>query len=84
QVFVDRCVMDHNAGRLSAEIAAEAKLYTTELLGRVADQCVQLHGGYGFMLEYPITRLFASARVHRIWAGSSEIMREIIGRSLGL
>ncbi|MCW5851355.1 MAG: acyl-CoA dehydrogenase family protein, partial [Anaerolineae bacterium] len=81
QVFVDRCVMDHNAGRLSAEIAAEAKLYTTELLGRVADQCVQLHGGYGFMLEYPITRLFASARVHRIWAGSSEIMREIIGRS---
>ncbi len=84
QVFVDRCVMDHNAGHLTAEIAAEAKLYTTELLGRVADQCVQLHGGYGFMLEYPITRLFASARVHRIWAGSSEIMREIIGRSLGL
>ena len=84
QVFVDRCVMDHNAGRLTADIAAEAKLYTTELLGRVADQCVQLHGGYGFMLEYPITRLFASARVHRIWAGSSEIMREIIGRALGL
>ncbi len=83
QVFVDRCVMDFNAGELTAEIAAEAKLWTTELLWRVVDQCVQLFGGYGYMWEYPITRMFANARVHRVWAGSSEIMREIIGRSLG-
>jgi len=84
EVFVDRCVMDHVAGTLTAEVAAEAKLFCTELLGRVADQCVQIHGGYGYMWEYPITRLYANARIHRIWAGTSEIMKEIIGRSLGI
>jgi alkylation response protein AidB-like acyl-CoA dehydrogenase len=82
QVFLDRCVMDLNAGELTPEIAAQAKLWTSELAGRVTDQCVQFYGGYGFMWEYPITRLYASARIHRIWAGTTEIMKEIISRSL--
>ena len=74
----------YNAGRLSAELAAEAKLLATELAGRVADACVQLHGGAGYMDEYRIGRLYTDARVMRIFAGTSEIMKEIIGRSLGL
>lgn len=84
QVFVDRCVMDHNEGKLSAEVAAEAKLFTSELEGWVTDECLQLHGGAGYMDEYPISRLYANARVSRIYAGSSEIMKEIIARSMGL
>ncbi len=84
QVFVDRCVMDHNAGKLKDDIAAEAKLWTTELLCKVVDQCVQLHGGAGYMWEYPITRMYANARIQRIFAGTSEIMKEIIGRAEGL
>ena len=82
--FVDRCVEEHNKGTLSADDAAKAKLWTSELEGRVTDQCVQLHGGNGYMDEYPISRMFANARVSRIYAGSSEIMREIIARSIGL
>ena len=82
QAFVDRCVIEYNAGELSAETAAEAKLWTAELAGRITDQCLQFFGGYGYMWEYPIARLYAAARVHRIWAGTSEIMKEIIGRSL--
>lgn len=84
QAFVDRCVMDHNEGKLTAEVAAEAKLLTSELEGWVTDECLQLHGGAGYMDEYPISRLYANARVSRIYAGSSEIMREIIARSMGL
>ncbi|WP_137937622.1 acyl-CoA dehydrogenase family protein [Chitinivorax sp. B] len=84
QVFVDRCVMDHNTGRLRDDIAAEAKLFTTELLGRVVDQCVQLHGGWGYMMEYPISKMYLNARIQRIFAGTSEIMKEIIGRANGL
>jgi acyl-CoA dehydrogenase len=84
QVFVDRCVMDHNDKKLSAEVAAEAKLFCSELEGRVMDDCLQLHGGAGFMDEYPISRFYANARVSRIYAGSSEIMREIIARGMGL
>ena len=84
QTFVDACVMAHVRGALTPELAAEAKLKATELLGKVCDEGVQLHGGYGVMLETPITRYYANARVHRIWAGSSEIMKEIVGRSLGL
>ncbi len=84
QVYVDRCVEEHNKGKLTAEIAARAKLYTSELEGRVMDKCVQLHGGAGYMDEYPISRMFLNARVSRIYAGSSEIMREIIARSIGL
>lgn len=82
QAFVDRCVAAHNAGRLSAAEAAEAKLYTSELQGRVVDEGVQLHGGAGYMREQEICTLYANARVTRILAGSSEIMKEIIARSI--
>ncbi|MCI0998366.1 acyl-CoA dehydrogenase family protein, partial [Pseudomonas corrugata] len=84
QTFVDQCVLEYNAGRLSAELAAEAKLLSTELEGKVLDQCVQLHGGAGYMEEYRISRMYTDARITRIFAGASEIMKEIIGRSLGL
>ena len=84
QAFIDRCVMEHNEGRLTAEDAAKAKLFATELEDRVTDQCVQLHGGNGYMDEYPVSRMYTAARVSRIYAGSSEIMREIIARSIGL
>jgi acyl-CoA dehydrogenase len=82
QVYLDRLVMEHQAGSLDAVDAAEAKLWTSELLGRAADRCLQLFGGYGFMAEYPIGRLWASARVARIYAGSSEIMKEIIAKAM--
>ncbi len=84
QAFVDHCVLEHNEGRLSADDAAKAKLFTSELEGRVTDECVQLHGGAGYMDEYPICRMYLNARISRIYAGSSEIMREIIARSIGL
>ncbi len=84
QTFVDRLVMDHNAGKLSAEVAAEAKVFCSELEGWVTDECLQLHGGAGYMDEYRISRLYTNARVSRIYAGSSEIMREIIARGMGL
>jgi alkylation response protein AidB-like acyl-CoA dehydrogenase len=84
QVFIDHCVLEHNAGRLDAVTASEAKLLTTELENRVIDDCVQLHGGAGYMEEYPISRMYTDARISRILAGSNEIMREIIGRSLEL
>ncbi|MCC5862704.1 MAG: acyl-CoA dehydrogenase family protein [Gammaproteobacteria bacterium] len=84
QAFVDQCVFEHNEGKLTAEVAARAKLFTSELEGRVVDECVQLHGGAGYMDEYEISRLFVNARISRIYAGSSEIMREIIARSMGL
>jgi acyl-CoA dehydrogenase len=84
QAFVDQCVLKHNEGKLSAEDAAKAKLFTSEVEMRVTDECVQLHGGAGYMDEYPISRLYTNARISRIYAGSSEIMREIIARSLGL
>lgn len=84
QAFVDQCVLEHNDGELSADTAAKAKLFCSELEGRVMDECVQLHGGAGYMDEYPICRMYLNARVSRIYAGSSEIMREIIARSVGL
>ncbi|HET6630232.1 MAG TPA: acyl-CoA dehydrogenase family protein [Woeseiaceae bacterium] len=84
QAFVDQCVLEHNDGELSADNAAKAKLFTSELEGRVMDECVQLHGGAGYMDEYPICRMYLNARVSRIYAGSSEVMREIIARSIGL
>lgn len=84
RVFVDRCVQEHNQGKLTAEEAAMAKWWTTELQKRVIDQCVQLHGGYGYMLEYPIARAWLDARVQTIYGGTTEIMKEIIGRSMGL
>ncbi len=84
QTFVDQCVLLYNKGELTSEIAAEAKLLASETEGRVVDQAVQLHGGAGYMDEYRVSRLYTDARISRIFAGSSEIMREIIGRSLGL
>jgi acyl-CoA dehydrogenase len=84
QVFVDHCVTQLNEGRLTAAVAAEAKLLTSELEGRVMDECVQLHGGAGYMDEYRISRMYTDARVSRIYAGTSEIMKEIISRDLGL
>ena len=84
QAFVDQCVVEHNDGVLSADDAAKAKLFTSELEGRVVDACVQLHGGAGYMDEYPICRMYLNARISRIYAGTSEIMREIIARSVGL
>jgi len=82
QSFVDSCLIALNAGELTAVDAAIAKLQATELQGRVADRCLQLHGGYGYMLEYPISRAWADARVSRIYGGANEIMKEIIGRDL--
>jgi acyl-CoA dehydrogenase len=84
QCFVDQLVLLHNDGKLDVPTAAQAKLLTTELEGRVIDECLQLHGGAGYMDEYPISRMYANARISRIFAGSNEIMKEIIGRSLGL
>ena len=84
QTYVDQGVLLLNAGELTAEDASAAKLLSSELEGRVMDECVQLHGGAGYMEEYRISRMFTDARISRIFAGTSEIMREIIGRSLGL
>ena len=84
QTFTDRCIEALNDGELTATDAAKAKWWCTELQGRVVDACLQLHGGYGYMLEHPISRAFADARVTRIYGGTTEIMKEVIGRSLGL
>jgi acyl-CoA dehydrogenase len=81
RVFVDRCVSEHCAGRLGVADAAKAKWWTTELQKRVVDQ--QLHGGYGYMTEYPVARAYLDARVATIYGGTTEIMKEIIGRSMG-
>ena len=82
RVFVDRCLELHVNGDLDVETAAMAKLWTTDLQGKVMDECLQLHGGYGFMWEYPISRAYADARVQRMYAGTNEIMKEIISRKL--
>jgi alkylation response protein AidB-like acyl-CoA dehydrogenase len=82
RVFTDRCLAEHVAGRLSVTDAAMAKWWTSDLLKRTVDRCVQLHGGYGYMLEYPIARAFLDARVQSIFGGTNEIMKEIVGRSL--
>jgi alkylation response protein AidB-like acyl-CoA dehydrogenase len=82
--FCDQAVLALNRGDLSPQDAAMAKWWATELQGRVTDRCVQLHGGYGYMLEYPIARAYVDARVTRIYGGTTEIMKEIIGRSLGV
>jgi alkylation response protein AidB-like acyl-CoA dehydrogenase len=81
---VDRCIEAVNAGALTAAEAAGVKAWTTDLQNEVVDRCVQLHGGYGYMLEYEISRLWRDARVQRIYGGTNEIMYEIVGRSLGL
>lgn len=84
RVFVDRLLAEHGAGALTIEQAAEAKWWTTEMLKRVVDAGVQMHGGYGYMMEYPIAQAYVDARVQTIYGGTTEIMKEIIGRGLGL
>jgi len=80
--FIDRAILALNAGTLTVEEAAMAKMWCTELQGRATDLGVQLHGGYGYMTEYPIARAYADARVTRIYGGTNEIMRQIVGRSI--
>ncbi len=84
QALVDKAIMTYNAGKLSVSDVAKVKLFATEMAGRVVDKCLQLHGGYGYMLEYPIARLYADIRLARIAAGSSEIMKTVIAKSLSL
>lgn len=84
RVYVDRCLEEHVAGELTAEEAAAAKFWTTELQFKVIDLGLQMHGGYGYMEEYEIARMWRDARVQRIYGGTTEIMKEIVGRSLGL
>jgi len=84
RVFLDRCIVSLNAGELTAIDAAMAKLWTTDLQNTVADACLQLHGGYGYMSEYPISKAWRDSRVQSIYGGTNEIMKEIIGRSMGL
>ncbi len=84
QTFIDRCVVALNDGELSAEDAAMAKWWCTELQGRTVNRCLQLFGGYGYMNEYPIAKAFVDARVTPLYGGTTEIMKEIIGRSLRL
>ncbi|GAA3633839.1 acyl-CoA dehydrogenase family protein [Kineosporia mesophila] len=84
EAFVDKCVLAYTAGELTAVDAAKAKWWTSQTQNDVLDHCVQLHGGYGFMNEYRVARAWRDARVTKIWAGSNEIMKELIGRDLGL
>jgi alkylation response protein AidB-like acyl-CoA dehydrogenase len=84
QAHVDAAIAAHVDGRLGPEDAAIAKWWATESQGRIVDGCLQLHGGYGYMLEYPISRAYADARINRIYGGANEIMLELVGRSLGL
>ena len=81
RTFVDRCLVDQH---LTAETAAMAKWWCTELQVRVVDRCLQLHGGYGYMTEYPVAKAYQDSRVQTIYGGTTEIMKEVIGRSLGL
>lgn len=84
EAVCDRALEAHDAGELSAAEAASAKLFCTEVAHRVIDKCLQLHGGYGYMNEYPIARLYADNRVNRIYGGTSEVMKMIIAKSMGL
>ncbi|WP_328999281.1 acyl-CoA dehydrogenase family protein [Kribbella sp. NBC_00709] len=84
RVFVDRCIQELNAGTLTVAEAAMAKWWTTELQKKVVDRCLQLHGGYGFMTEYPIAKAYLDTRIQTIYGGTTEIMKEIIGRTMGV
>ena len=84
EAYIDKCVLAHSEKRLTAIDAAKAKWYSSQVQSEVLDHCVQLHGGYGFMNEYRVARAWRDARVTKIWAGSNEIMKELIGRDLGL
>ncbi|GAA4615439.1 acyl-CoA dehydrogenase family protein [Saccharopolyspora hordei] len=84
RAVLDRALDEHEAGELTAADAAKVKVYCTELQSRVVDRCLQLHGGYGYVLEYPIARMYADARVTRIFGGTTEVMKTIIAKDLGL
>lgn len=84
QAFVDQCLMEHAEGRLDAVRAAKAKWWAAQVQNEVIDACVQIFGGYGYMREYRVAQAWMDARVTKIWAGSNEIMKELIGRDLGL
>lgn len=84
QAYVDDCVTAHAEGALTAVDAAKAKWWAAETQSKVLDECVQLHGGYGYMNEYRVARAWRDARINKIWAGTNEIMKELIGRDLGL
>ncbi|GIH25475.1 acyl-CoA dehydrogenase [Acrocarpospora phusangensis] len=83
RLYVDKCILALNAGEFTAVDAAKAKWWTTELQTKLVDRCVQLHGGYGYMLEYPVAKAWLDSRVQTIYGGTTEIMKEIIGRSFG-
>jgi acyl-CoA dehydrogenase len=82
RVYVDTCIELELQGKLSPAAAAAAKYWCTELQSRVCDECLQLHGGYGYILDYPVARAFADGRVQRIYGGANEIMKEIITRTI--
>ena len=84
QAYLDQCVLAHMEGELTATDAAKAEWWSAQVQNEVLDHCLQLHGGYGFMNEYRVGRAWRDARVTKIWAGSNEIMKELIGRELGL
>jgi alkylation response protein AidB-like acyl-CoA dehydrogenase len=84
RVFVDRCISELNAGTLTVAEAAMAKWWTTELQKKVVDRCLQLYGGYGFMTEFPIAKAYLDTRIQTIYGGTTEIMKEIIGRTMGI
>ena len=84
RALLDRALAEHDAGELSAADAAKVKVFCTELQDRVIDRCLQLHGGYGYMREYPIARLYADARVTRIYGGTTEVLKTIVAKSLDL
>lgn len=84
RTYLDDCIAEHVAGELTAARAAKLKMWTTELQVRVADRCLQLHGGYGYMREYGVSRAFVDARIQTIYGGTSEIMKTIIAKDLGI
>ena len=84
ETYIEKAVREHNAGRYDVKDAAMAKWWCTEMQKNVVDRCVQLHGGYGYMLEYPVAKAFIDSRIQTIYGGTTEIMKEIVGRSLGL
>ena len=82
--FLDKLIVQHTEGKYLVKECSMAKLWQTEMQGRVIDACLQLYGGYGYMLEYPISRAYMDARVQRIYAGTNEIMKVIIAKQMGL
>jgi len=82
EAYVDKSVLAYNAGGLTAVDAAKGKWYVSEMQKRVVDRCLQLHGGYGYMMEYPVARAFVDTRIQTIYGGTTEIMKEIIGRDI--